>query len=206
MGQVVAPWGQCDKMAQAGRGRRLLSLRSPFVEMRLLDLFCTLQIVERFEEHDSNARQFFWAEIVPHFSKNLQNSQWLKKANSAHVCSSPRWHLVAMACLGLAFPALAIQRSGQVHLLPGRRPARFVAQSKFAQHRRNSVGELPVHPASALLELGCRKTLLIGLASTLAQFYWKPTRKLKLIQLLFNVSQVTVSSAAAFGAYQFVAI
>src|SRR6267142_3051186 len=57
-----------------------------------------------------------------------------------------------------------------------------------------------------VLEMSLPETLLIGLASTLAQFYWKPTRKLKLIQLLFNVSQVTVSSAAAFGAYQFVAI
>jgi putative nucleotidyltransferase with HDIG domain len=57
-----------------------------------------------------------------------------------------------------------------------------------------------------ILELGLPETLLIGLASTLAQFYWKPARKLKLIQLLFNVSQVTVSSAAAYGAYQLVAI
>src|SRR2546426_1495655 len=57
-----------------------------------------------------------------------------------------------------------------------------------------------------ILELSLPETLLIWLASTLAQFYWRPTRKVKLIQLLFNVSQVTVSSAAAFGAYQFVAI
>src|SRR5205807_6759351 len=56
-----------------------------------------------------------------------------------------------------------------------------------------------------VLEMSLPETLLIGLASTLAQFYWKPTRRLKLIQLVFNLSQVTVSSAAAYGAYQFIA-
>lgn len=53
-----------------------------------------------------------------------------------------------------------------------------------------------------ILELGLPETLAIGLGSTLAQFYWRPARKLKLVQLVFNLSQVTVSSAAAYGAYQ----
>jgi putative nucleotidyltransferase with HDIG domain len=56
-----------------------------------------------------------------------------------------------------------------------------------------------------ILELGLPETLLIGVASTLAQFYWKPTRRLKLVQLVFNLSQVTVSSAVAYGAYKLVA-
>ncbi len=56
-----------------------------------------------------------------------------------------------------------------------------------------------------ILELTLPETLLIGLASTLAQFYWRPARHLKFIQLVFNVSQVTVSSAAAYGAYQLMA-
>jgi len=56
-----------------------------------------------------------------------------------------------------------------------------------------------------ILELSLPETLLIGLASTLAQFYWKPARRLKAIQLVFNLSQVTVSSAVAYGAYQLVA-
>jgi len=56
-----------------------------------------------------------------------------------------------------------------------------------------------------ILELSLPETLLIGLASTLAQFYWRPARQLKLIQLVFNLSQVTVSSAVAFGAYQLIA-
>jgi putative nucleotidyltransferase with HDIG domain len=57
-----------------------------------------------------------------------------------------------------------------------------------------------------ILELGLPETLLIGLISTLGQFYWRPARRLQLIQLLFNLSQVTVAGAAAYGAYQFVCI
>src|SRR5579862_3591201 len=53
-----------------------------------------------------------------------------------------------------------------------------------------------------ILELGLPETLLIGLMKTLAQFYWRPARKLKLVQLLFNLSQVTVCNAAAYGAYR----
>ena len=54
-----------------------------------------------------------------------------------------------------------------------------------------------------ILELGLPQTLTIGLASTLAQFYWR-ARRPKLVQLIFNLSQVTVASAAAYGAYQLV--
>jgi putative nucleotidyltransferase with HDIG domain len=57
-----------------------------------------------------------------------------------------------------------------------------------------------------ILEMSLPETLLIGLVSTLAQFYWKPARRLKLIQLIFNLSQVTVCSAAAYGVYKLVAI
>ena len=55
-----------------------------------------------------------------------------------------------------------------------------------------------------ILELSLPETLLIGLASTLTQFYWRPARQLKPVQLIFNLSQVTVSSAVAFGAYNLV--
>ncbi len=57
-----------------------------------------------------------------------------------------------------------------------------------------------------ILELSLPETLAIGLASTLAQFYWRPARRLKLIQLVFNLSQVTVSSATAYAAYQIVVV
>ena len=57
-----------------------------------------------------------------------------------------------------------------------------------------------------ILELSLPETLLIGLASTLAQFYWKPARQLKLVQLVFNFSQVTVSTGVADGAYKLVVL
>ena len=57
-----------------------------------------------------------------------------------------------------------------------------------------------------ILELSLPETLLIGIASTLAQFYWRPARRLKLVQLVFNLSQVTVSTAVAYGAYKLVVI
>src|SRR5438270_892067 len=53
-----------------------------------------------------------------------------------------------------------------------------------------------------ILELSLPETLCIGLASTLAQFYWRPVRRPKPVQLLFNLSQVTVSSAVAYAAYR----
>ena len=56
-----------------------------------------------------------------------------------------------------------------------------------------------------ILELSLPETLVIGLASTLAQFYWRPARKLKLVQLVFNLSQVTVSSFVAYTAYKLTA-
>ena len=53
-----------------------------------------------------------------------------------------------------------------------------------------------------IIELGLPETLLIGLLKTLFQFYWRPARQLKLVQLIFNLSQVTVCNAAAYGAYR----
>ncbi len=57
-----------------------------------------------------------------------------------------------------------------------------------------------------ILEMSFPETLAIGLASTLGQFYWKPTRRLKRVQLVFNLSQVTVSGAVAYAAYKLVVI
>ncbi|HVN21935.1 MAG TPA: HD domain-containing phosphohydrolase, partial [Dongiaceae bacterium] len=69
------------------------------------------------------------------------------------------------------------------------------------------VGTLSVNFVFTLLgvlELSLPETLLIGLAGVLAQFYWKPIKQLKRIQLIFNLSQVTVSSAVAYGTYKFI--
>ena len=56
-----------------------------------------------------------------------------------------------------------------------------------------------------IVEMSLPETLLLGLVGTLAQFYWKPARRLSWIQLIFNLSQVTVSSALAYTTYWFVA-
>ncbi len=53
-----------------------------------------------------------------------------------------------------------------------------------------------------ILELGLPETLLIGLVKTLAQFYWRPAKRPKLVQLVFNLSQVTVCGAASYGVYK----
>ncbi|HLV85471.1 MAG TPA: HD domain-containing phosphohydrolase [Candidatus Sulfotelmatobacter sp.] len=57
-----------------------------------------------------------------------------------------------------------------------------------------------------ILELSLPETLVIGLASTLTQLYWRPARRPKPVQLIFNLSQVTISSAMAFGAYRLVVV
>jgi hypothetical protein len=53
-----------------------------------------------------------------------------------------------------------------------------------------------------ILELSLPETLIIGLASTLGQFYWRSARRLKLVQLVFNLSQVTLSSTIAYSTYR----
>src|SRR5208282_1598764 len=57
-----------------------------------------------------------------------------------------------------------------------------------------------------ILELSLPETLLMVLACTVGQAYWKPARQVKLVHLLFNWSQLTVSSAIAYGVYKLVAI
>src|SRR6202451_40001 len=49
-----------------------------------------------------------------------------------------------------------------------------------------------------ILEMSLPETLLIGLLSTAGQFFWKPARRPRPVQLIFNLSQVTVSGAAAY--------
>ncbi len=57
-----------------------------------------------------------------------------------------------------------------------------------------------------ILEMSLPETLLIGLVSTVGQFFWKPARRLRPVQLVFNLSQVTVSGATAYGAYHLVCV
>jgi putative nucleotidyltransferase with HDIG domain len=55
-----------------------------------------------------------------------------------------------------------------------------------------------------ILELGMPQTLLIVLASTLGQAYLRRRHQVKLVQFVFNWSQLTVSSTVAYGAYALV--
>ncbi len=57
-----------------------------------------------------------------------------------------------------------------------------------------------------ILEMSLPETLLIGLVSTVGQFFWKPARRLRPEQLVFNLSQVTVSGATAYAAYHLVCV
>jgi putative nucleotidyltransferase with HDIG domain len=57
-----------------------------------------------------------------------------------------------------------------------------------------------------ILELGYSETLVIVLASTLGQAYLRRKQQVKLVQFAFNWSQLTISSAIAYGAYKLVAI
>jgi putative nucleotidyltransferase with HDIG domain len=111
--------------------------------------------------------------------------------------------LTALACITLAF------KHWQPH-----EPVKFacyLAAALLASSFKVSLpnGTLSVNflfTLIGILEMGLPETLLLGLAGTLAQFYWKPAKRLTWIQLVFNLSQVTVSSAAAYGAYKFVAV
>src|ERR1700758_4621120 len=55
-----------------------------------------------------------------------------------------------------------------------------------------------------ILELGMPETLLIVLASTVGQAYLRRRHQVKLVQFVFNWSQLTVSSTVAYGAYALV--
>ena len=55
-----------------------------------------------------------------------------------------------------------------------------------------------------ILELGWPETLLIVLASTVGQAYLRRKHQVKLVQFVFNWSQLTVSSAVAYSAYALV--
>jgi len=55
-----------------------------------------------------------------------------------------------------------------------------------------------------ILELSLAQTLLIGAGCTLVQCCWRPAHRLKPVQVVFNVSQVMVSSAVAYSTYYLV--
>jgi diguanylate cyclase (GGDEF)-like protein/putative nucleotidyltransferase with HDIG domain len=55
-----------------------------------------------------------------------------------------------------------------------------------------------------VLEMSFAETLVIGFAAVLVQSYWKSSNTLKPIHVVFNLSQLPVGTAAAYGVYKLV--
>jgi diguanylate cyclase (GGDEF)-like protein/putative nucleotidyltransferase with HDIG domain len=55
-----------------------------------------------------------------------------------------------------------------------------------------------------VLEMSFAETLVLGFAAVLVQSYWKSSKSLKPIHVLFNLSQLPVGTAAAYGIYTFI--
>jgi diguanylate cyclase (GGDEF)-like protein/putative nucleotidyltransferase with HDIG domain len=55
-----------------------------------------------------------------------------------------------------------------------------------------------------VLEMSFGETLVIGFAAVLVQSYWKSSKSLKPIHVVFNLSQLPVGTAASYGVYKFV--
>jgi putative nucleotidyltransferase with HDIG domain len=55
------------------------------------------------------------------------------------------------------------------------------------------------------LELSLGETLIVGVAAVLVQSYWKLSKPLQPIQVVFNLSHLTVAAAASYGAYNYLA-
>jgi diguanylate cyclase (GGDEF)-like protein/putative nucleotidyltransferase with HDIG domain len=54
-----------------------------------------------------------------------------------------------------------------------------------------------------MLEMTYAETLVLGVASVFVQSYWHSSKRLKPIQVIFNLSQLTVATAAAYCVFQF---
>jgi putative nucleotidyltransferase with HDIG domain len=109
--------------------------------------------------------------------------------------------LAALACLGFAF--LHWQHTDAARFVLYMAAA--LLASSFKVSMPGVEGTMSMNfllTLLCILELGLPETLIIGMVKTLAQFYWRPTRRPKLVQLLFNLSQVTVCGAASYGAYK----
>jgi putative nucleotidyltransferase with HDIG domain len=55
------------------------------------------------------------------------------------------------------------------------------------------------------LELSLGETLVVGVAAVLVQSYWKLSKPLQPIQIVFNISHLTVAAAASYEAYHYLA-
>lgn len=49
-----------------------------------------------------------------------------------------------------------------------------------------------------MLEMSYAETLVLGVASVLVQYYWQSSKRQKLIQVVFNISQLTIATTVAY--------
>ncbi len=54
-----------------------------------------------------------------------------------------------------------------------------------------------------VLELSFAETLVIGFAAVLVQCYWKSSRRMQPVHVIFNLSQLPVGTAVSYGIYKF---
>src|SRR3954447_20555991 len=150
--------------------------------------------------NDSNERTSDLPDLQPQFVENLSTCMSGDRSKAA------RAFIVCLALAGSAFLVLGFahwQTSDPVKFVCYLIAALLASSLKVGLP--GIEGTLSVNflfTLLGILELNLPETLAIGVASTLAQFYWKPARQIKPVQLVFNLSQVTVSSAIAYGAYQ----
>jgi len=52
-----------------------------------------------------------------------------------------------------------------------------------------------------LMEMSLGETLLLGSIAVLVQCYWKATKRPQLVHIIFNISQLTIATSAAYGIY-----
>ena len=111
--------------------------------------------------------------------------------------------LIACCCVGFAFPLWS--SSDPVKFACYLIVALLVSPLKVSLP--GITGTLTVNflfTLLGILELSLPETLLLSVASTVGQIYWKAARRPAGVHVLFNLSQVAVSSTAAYGAYHLV--
>ena len=52
-----------------------------------------------------------------------------------------------------------------------------------------------------VLEMSFAETLTLGFAAVLVQCYWRSSKRLRPIQIAFNLAQLTIATSAAYGVY-----
>ena len=137
--------------------------------------------------HDSNRRVTFWADKHAALKQEFKNSlmPWTHRIGAHRFVTGMAG--AALGCFVLAF----------FHW-HSHEPVKFVCYVLAAAVLSSSLkvslpsieGTLSVNflfTLLGILEMSLPETLLIGLAGNVGQFYWRPARRLKPVQLVFNL-------------------